>query len=70
MTNSPQDMEAGVQLMLDGNEAEVLKRVLSQALSDLRMEISDTENYDMRQGLKRDEETLKSIIARLDVAPA
>ena len=59
-----------MELTLDANEAEVLKRVVSQALSDLPMEISDTDNYDMRQDLKRDEETLKSIIARLDSAPA
>ena len=70
MTHSVQDMEARMELTLDANEAEVLKRVVSQALSDLPMEISDTDNYDMRQDLKRDEETLKSIIARLDSAPA
>ena len=35
------------------------------ALSDLRMEVSGTENYDMRQDLKKDEDVLKSIISRL-----
>jgi hypothetical protein len=54
-----------MQLTLESKEVEVLKRVLSQFLSDLRMEVRDTENYDMRQDLKDDEDVLKSIIARL-----
>jgi len=54
-----------MQLSLESNEAEVLKRVLSQFLSDLRMEVRDTESYNMRQDLKKDEDVLKSIIARL-----
>ncbi len=55
-----------MELTLQTEEMELLKRVLSLALSDLRMEIADTENYDMRQGLKQDEETLKGILARLE----
>jgi len=54
-----------MQLELQSNEAAVLKRVLALVLSDLRMEVSGTENYDMRQDLKKDEDVLKSIISRL-----
>jgi hypothetical protein len=53
-------------LELRDEEAALLKTVLEQFVSDLRMEIADTENYDFRQGLKADEETLKSLIARLE----
>ena len=54
-----------VDLKLGNYEAELLRRVLISYVSDLRMEIADTDNYDMRQGLKSDEEVLKGIIARL-----
>ncbi len=37
-------------------------------LSDLRMEIADTEDYALRQALHWDELTLKALIARLDEA--
>jgi hypothetical protein len=39
--------------------------VLTSYLSDLREEIGKTENYDLRQTLKRDEDTIKSLLSRL-----
>jgi hypothetical protein len=53
-------------LMLQDSEVNLLTRVLTQDLSSLKMEISNTESYDMREDLKRDEEVLKSIIRRLN----
>jgi hypothetical protein len=54
-----------MELKLDDKEATLLKTVLEQHLSDLRMEIADTEKYDWRQDMKKDEETIKSLISRL-----
>jgi len=52
-------------LHLEAAEAELLRRVLTSYLSDLREEIGKTEDYDMRQSLKREEEQIKSLIERL-----
>jgi hypothetical protein len=46
-------------------EGALLLRTLESALGDLRMEVGKTENFEMRQGLKHDEELLKAMIARL-----
>ncbi len=53
-------------LDLEPEEAAVLRRVLTTFLSDLRMEIVDTEDYDMREALKGDEEIIKRIIRSLE----
>ncbi len=54
-----------MELALQPEEVALLRRILSNYLSDLRMEIADTERYDLRQELKRDEEVIKSLLARL-----
>lgn len=54
-----------MKLQIDLTEADLLKRVLTSYLSDLREEIGKTENFELRQSLKRDEELLKSLIERL-----
>jgi hypothetical protein len=59
-----------MELTLQDSEVNFLLRVLEQTLSDLRMEISNTESYDMRQQLKQDELVLKSILRRLNPAIA
>jgi hypothetical protein len=59
-----------MQLELQPDEAELLKTTLTNRLSNLRMEIAGTENFEFRQGLKDDEETIKAILARLDKAEA
>ena len=58
-----------MELLLESEEASLLKRVLGSYLSDLRAEIGKTENYEFRQGLKQDETQIKSLLARLDSQP-
>lgn len=53
---------------LDVRESSLLQQVLESYLSDLRMEISETESHDMRESLKDDEETIKHLITRLTSA--
>lgn len=53
------------QLTLNQDEAEMLKDVLVSYLSDLRMEIADTDMQDFREGLKAKEVFLKDLINRL-----
>jgi len=53
-------------LILQDSEVELLERLLTSTLGDLRMEISGTESQPMRESLKKDEEVLKSIIRRLN----
>jgi hypothetical protein len=54
-------MELSVEL-----ERPLLKQILTQYLGDLKFEISNTENYDWRQSMKRDEEVIKGLIEKLD----
>jgi hypothetical protein len=51
---------------LAAGEPELLLRILGEYLSDLRMEIADTDNFDFRQRLKEDEEHIKDMIDRLE----
>lgn len=55
-----------MELELQDSEVQLLERVLTSALGDLRMEITDTEKFELRESLKKDEEVLKSIIRRLN----
>lgn len=55
-----------MELTLQSDEAELLKRILTNYLSDLRMEISNTENYQLRENLQRGETILKAIIEKLE----
>ena len=54
-----------MQLEIDEREAAMLNQVLSNYLPELRSEVSNTENYEWRQSLKRDEEVIKALIVRL-----
>ncbi len=54
-----------MQLTLSPEETALLRQVLLDRVSDLRMEISSTERYDLRKDLQRDEVVLRSIVARL-----
>jgi hypothetical protein len=47
------------------DEAEVLRSVLEEYISELRMEVSNTDNMDFREDLKRKEEILKALVGRL-----
>jgi len=53
------------QLTLTDEEAGTLRRVLEQYVSDLRMEIADTDSMDFRDQLKREETFLKKLIEQL-----
>ena len=55
-----------VRIELQPTEAEVLKMVLESYLSDLRMEIADTDSMDFRQGLKAKKQFLLSVIEQLE----
>ncbi len=55
----------GVQVTLTDAEASTLREVLESYLSDLRMEIVDTEQVDFREQLKSEEKILKKIVEAL-----
>lgn len=52
-------------LSLSAEESEVLRTVVGEALSSLRDEVYKTENYEMRQDLKRRETLLVALLHRL-----
>ncbi len=55
-----------MELKLQPEEADLLKRILITYLSDFRMERADTEEYEVRQSMKQVEATIKSLIQRLE----
>ncbi|WP_025321837.1 hypothetical protein [Deferrisoma camini] len=52
-------------LELSEEEVRTLVQVLDYALSELRMEIADTDRKDFREGLKAEKQTLSAILERL-----
>jgi hypothetical protein len=54
------------QITLTQEEAATLRGVLNSYLSDLRMEIADTDSMQFREDLKREEGTLKKLLQQLD----
>jgi hypothetical protein len=57
------------QLELSPEEREVLIEVLESFLSDLRMEIADTERLAFRERLKSQEQIIKRLLEALRKAP-
>lgn len=57
-----------MELRLSDDEAAALRQALESYLSDLRIEITDTERLGMRQRLKADAELLSGLKRRLDAA--
>ena len=53
------------QLSLTDKEGETLKKALETYLSDLRMEIADTDAQDFREGLKEEESTIERLLEQL-----
>lgn len=49
-------------------ELSVLEEVLKEYLTELRMEIADTDDYDFRQALKKKSEMLQSILGKMEQA--
>ena len=56
-------------LKLTNEEAEMLHGVLDEYLSDLRMEIADTDSFKFREDLKRTEVFLKRLLTDLEATP-
>lgn len=54
-----------VGLQLTRDDAEALARTLEWSLSEMRMEIADTENLEFREGIKRDKHALERVLAML-----
>ena len=52
-------------LELTEPEAELLRELAEEWLSELRAEIAGTDNADYRQGLKRRESLVRAIVERL-----
>ncbi len=59
-----------VTIELTEHEAALLKHSLELFLSDLRMEIADTDRADFREGLKQEKGALERVIAQLAGVPA
>lgn len=53
------------QITLNNDETLKLEKILKSYLSDLRMEIADTDRREYREGLKADEVFLKGLIESL-----
>ncbi len=59
-----------MKLELQQHEVLLLMQILREYISNLRMEISNTEQYEMRESLKQEEGRIKGILARLeDISP-
>lgn len=57
-----------MKLELSAEQAELLQRVLSEFVSDMRMEVAGTDSFEYRQMLKHDEELLRTLLR--DLQPA
>jgi hypothetical protein len=55
-------------IQMDDRESALVLDILRNVLSDLRMTIVDTENYEWRQGMKRQEDEIKQLIGRLEAS--
>ena len=53
-------------LKLNQEQRETLKESLTSYLSDLRLEIADTDNLDFREKLKHQEIVLNDVLAMLE----
>jgi hypothetical protein len=52
-------------IQLTDEEAEILKSVLEEYISELRMEVSNTDSMDFREDLKRKEAILKRLAGQV-----
>lgn len=59
-----------MQVDLTGEEREILQTVLESYLSDLRMEISNTDSKDFREMLKQRKEVVRKVLDAVGGAPA
>jgi hypothetical protein len=69
LSDHGQEKEATmVHLQLEPTEAEVLRMVLESYLSDLRMEIADTDSMDFREKLKARKMVLRKVVSMIEEA--
>jgi hypothetical protein len=54
-----------MELTLTGPEMFVLRETLEKAINEMLMEIANTDNRKMREGLKEREEILKTILSKI-----
>ena len=54
-----------MELTLTGPEKFVLRETLEKAINEMLMEIANTDNRKMREGLKEREEILKAILTKI-----
>lgn len=54
-----------IHLDITKEEKDILTEVLEEYISDLRMEVADTDNMDFREKLKNQEKVLKGILVTL-----
>ena len=57
-----------INLDLTKEEKDILAMVLESYLSDLRMEIADTDSMDFRESLKKRKDVLKKVLETLQHA--
>jgi hypothetical protein len=57
-----------INLDLTNEEKDILAMVLESYLSDLRMEIADTDSMDFRESLKKRKDVLKKVLETLQQA--
>lgn len=57
-----------INLELTKEEEDILAMVLESYLSDLRMEIADTDSMDFRESLKKKKDVLKKVLETLQYA--
>ena len=57
-----------INLELTKEEKDILATVLESYLSDLRMEIADTDSMDFRESLKKKKNVLKKVLETLQHA--
>lgn len=68
MSDDPRQLPrrlAVLKLELASDEIEVLRYVLESYLSDLRMEIADTDRMDFREGLKHRKRVIQKVLEAL-----
>ncbi len=57
-----------MELILNGAEKFVLQETLEKAIHEMFMEIANTDNRKMREGLKEREEILKTLLEKISGA--
>ena len=58
-----------IQIEMSESDATALREVLETCLSDLRMEIADTDRMEFREMLKSRKEAIQNVLARLGREP-